>query len=258
MSIDASAQIHESVKLGKDVKVGPWTVIGPNVDIGDGCEIGSHVVIKQNTRMGQGNVVHPFASIGGDHQAKAEDLAETTLEIGDENVFHEYCTLNRGSSVGTGVTKIANRCLLMAYTHVAHDCELADDVILVNHATLGGHVVVGAHAIMGAYTAAHQFCQIGAHSFLTRGCLISKDVMPYVVVSGNPPKAGGLNKVGLRRRGFDADQLSVLDRAYRIIFRQGLTKDEALDNLQPLVDAHADLVTPMFSALKDSERGLER
>lgn len=258
MSHSSQAQIHPSAQIAADVEIGPWTVIGPNVVIGAGCKIGSHVVIQENTTMGENNIVHSFALIGGDSQHKGEPEKDTTLEIGDHNVIHGYVTINRGSHVGTKVTKIGNHCLFMMASHVAHDCELADHIILANHATLGGHVTIGDYAILGAFTAVHQFCHVGAHAFLTRACLASKDIMPYVNVSGNQPSVAGLNKTGLKRRGFTAEMLSAIDEAYRIVFRQSLTKPDALKKLEPLVAKHEDIIGPMYELLKNSTRGIER
>ena len=176
MSISELAIIDPSAHIAADVEIGPWSIIGPHVSIDTGSKIGPHVVVKENTRLGKGNTVHAFASIGGDPQVKQYDGADNFLEIGDNNVIHEYVTINRGDVSGEGVTKIGDRNLFMAYVHVAHDCVIANDCIFVNNAGMAGHVIVEDFVVLGAYCAVHQFCTLGAHSFLSRGAMIAQDV----------------------------------------------------------------------------------
>lgn len=255
--IDKRAIVDPSAVIAKDVTIGPWSVIGPNVEIGSGTKVGPHVIIKQDVRIGKRTHIHAFASIGGDPQHKAYAGETTLLEIGDENDIREFVTLNRGSKQGRGVTKMGDRNLLMAYVHVAHDCIIGNDCVFVNNATLGGHVEVGDFASLGAFTAIHQFCFVGAHSFLSRACVIVKDVLPYIMVTGNPSRVKGLNKTGLARRGFGEKELEIVEQAYRIIFREGFTVSKAVDELRALSTESA-VSALLISALQKSTRGIVR
>ncbi len=255
--IDSKAFIDPSAELDEGVTVGPFTVIGPNVQIGKGSTIGPHVVINGPTTMGQDNRVFQFASVGEDPQDKKYAGEETRLEIGDRNVIREFTTINRGTAQDAIATRIGDDNLLMAYTHVAHDCQLGNQIILANAASLGGHVTVGDWAILGGFSMAHQFSHIGAHSFCAMGSVINKDIPPYVTVSGHPAKPYGINSEGLRRRGFSAETIQQLKRGYKIIYKQQHTIEEALKQLR-LLDVKCEAIRLYIDFLESSERGIVR
>ena len=255
--IHDSVIIHPSSHVADDVELGPWTVIGPNVRIGAGCKIGSHVVIKENTLLGQHNVVHAFASLGGDPQTKNYNGANTSLVIGDNNVFHEYCTINRGDLDGASVTRIGDHNLFMTSVHVAHDCVIGNHAIFVNNTALAGHVEIQDYAVLSAFVAVHQFCTVGTSCFLTKGCLVTKDVVPYMIVTGNPPRVRGLNKIGLRRRDFDAAAMEILKKVHKIIFSDETLTSESLGKLRELANQSA-IVQPVYDMLAATTRGIVR
>lgn len=255
--IHPSAIIDPAAELGQGVEVGPWTVIGPNVEIGDGSVIGSHVVVKGPTRIGQQNRIYQFASVGEDCQDKKYRGEPTRLEVGDFNVIREGVTLHRGTIQDQGVTRVGNHNLFMAYTHVAHDCIVGDQVILANNAALAGHVTVGDYAILGGFTAVHQFCHIGAHVMCGAGTVVLKDIPAYVMATGNSAKPHGINTEGLKRRGYSADAISHLKRAYRLVFRSGLTLDQVLPQLHQLAETEP-AVTLLIQSLEQSSRGIIR
>ncbi|KGK42515.1 UDP-N-acetylglucosamine acyltransferase [Nitrincola sp. A-D6] len=255
--IDPTAIIDPLASLASDVKVGPWTYIGPDVEIGSGSVIASHVVIKGPTRIGQHNRIFQFASVGEECQDKKYQGEPTRLEIGDYNVIREGVTLHRGTIQDQGVTRIGSHNLLMAYVHVAHDCIVGDHVILANNAALAGHVRVGDYAILGGFTAVHQFCHIGAHVMCGAGSVVLKDIPAYVMANGNTASPHGINIEGLKRRGFSADTLAYLKRAYKIIYRQGLTREQALPLLQELA-AEDSAVQLLIDSLQSSSRGIIR
>lgn len=255
--IHESAIIDPSAKIGKNVSIGPWTQIGPNVVIGDDCDIASHVVIPANTTMGKRNKISSFAAVGGDPQDIDFSGEETYLEMGDDNVVREYVTLNRGSKRGTGITKIGNKCHFLAYVHVAHDCEIGNEVLCTNHATIAGHVIIHDFAIIGALTAIHQFTEIGSYSFVTRGAMVNRDVLPYTLVAGELAEPRGLNIIGLQRRGFNEEQIRAMKNAYNLVYRRGLKQEEMLKELKALADEH-DIVRSMYDAISESQRGYMR
>ena len=256
--IDARADIHPEACLAEGVRVGPWTQIGAGVEIGTGTIIESHVVIKGPTKIGKNNHIFQFASIGEIPQDKKFKGEDTWLEIGDNNVIRESCTLNRGTVQGGGVTRLGNDNLLMAYVHIAHDCLLGNGNVLANYVALAGHVIVEDHVIMGGYAAAHQFCTLGSYSFIGGNSAIVKDVLPYLMIAGGQnPNAFGLNSEGLKRHAFSVETISALKQAYKIIFRQNLTVAEALTALQDLVQAVPE-VALMVKGLENSQRGILR
>lgn len=255
--IDSRVQIDPSAKIAEDVEIGPWTVIGPDVEIDSGCWIGPHVVINGPTRIGKNNKIHQFSSLGDAPQDVTYQGEDTVLEIGDNNVIREYCMLNRGTIKGGGRTKIGNNNYLMAYAHIGHDSIVGDNIIMVNYSALSGHVVVHDHAIIGGYSAVHQFCTVGSHAFIAKGTYVTKDVLPYIMIAGHTPGACGLNTVGLKRRGFSTDAVESLRRAYKVIFRRGLTVQQAIVELLEMVPDCPE-VRPLIEALQQSERGIVR
>ena len=255
--IHPQAIVDPTARLAADVEVGPWTLIGPDVEIGAGTRIASHVVIKGPTRIGEGNRIFQFATVGEDCQDKKYNGEPTRLEIGDHNVIREGVTIHRGTVQDASLTSIGSHNLLMAYAHVAHDCVVGDHVILANNAALAGHVHVGDHAILGGFTAVHQFCHIGAHVMCGAGTVVLKDIPAYVMASGNGARPHGINLEGLRRRGFSPEALSTLRRAYKAIYRQGLTVDQALKVLEGLA-GDEPAVRALIESLQTSSRGIIR
>lgn len=255
--IHPSAIIDPTAHLAKDVSVGPYSIIGPHVSVDAGTVVGPHVVIKSHTKLGKNNKIFQFASIGEDPQDISYHGEETYLEIGDGNVIREGVTINRGSGKEKLLTKLGDNNLLMAYTHVAHDCVIENNVILANMSTLGGHVHIGSHAILGGGTLVHQFVHVGEYAFTGGGTGLMQDIPPYVLAKGNPGTPRSLNVVGLRRARFSTDVVSNLKQAYRILFREGLTLEEAVQQIEELCRECPELKSwPAF--IRDSTRGLAR
>lgn len=255
--IDPRAIIDPTAVLADDVSVGPWSVIGPGVEIGAGTVIESHVIIKGPTVIGKENHIYQFSTVGEatpDLKYKGE---ETRLMIGDNNVIREGVTIHRGTVQDRGETTIGNDNLLMAYVHVGHDSVIGNHCILVNNAALAGHVHIGDWAILGGYTLVHQFCKIGEHCFTGMGSAIGKDVPAYVMVNGNPASAKSINSEGLRRRGFTKEEVSVINKCFKLVYRRGLTVDEALKELEQLAQ-NCEPVNLMIDSLKHSTRGIVR
>ncbi|MGQ7274443.1 acyl-ACP--UDP-N-acetylglucosamine O-acyltransferase [Marinobacter sp. V034] len=255
--VHPQAIVDPAAKLGRNVTVGPWSYVGPGVEIGDDTEILSHVVIKGPTVIGRGNRIFQFSSVGEECQDKKYAGEPTTLVIGDNNVIRENCTIHRGTVQDQGETRIGNDNLLMAYVHVAHDCVIGNNTILANCATLAGHVSVGDWAILGGGTMVHQFCHVGAYSMSAGGSIVLKDIPTYVMASGQSASAHGLNVEGLKRRGYSKDVISELRRAYKVIYRQGLTLVQAIEALER---DYADVkeVAPLIASLRNAHRGIVR
>jgi len=230
--IHPAALVDPRARLAADVEVGPWTTVGPDVEIGAGCVIGPHVVIKGPTSIGRANRIHAFCSIGEDPQDKKfVPGSDSALRIGDGNTFREYCSINRGTANGGGVTRIGDDNWFMAYCHVAHDCHIGNHTVFANHATLAGHVEVGDFAILGGFTGVHQFCRVGESAFTAIAAAVVRDVPPYVMVDGNTAVPRCINREGLKRRGFTPETIAALKRCYRALYRQGLPLDAALEVL---------------------------
>lgn len=255
--ISKYAIIDPSAKLAEGVSVGPGTVIGADVEIGEHTWIGPHVVIEGPTRIGKHNQIFQFASVGDAPQDTTYQGEPTRLEIGDNNVIREYCMLSRGTVKGGGLTRIGNHNYLMAHAHIGHDCMMGDHNIMVNYSALSGHVIVENHVNIGGYAAIHQFCQVGAYAFIARATYITKDILPYVMIAGHDSAAVGINAVGLRRNGFSSTAIDALRRAYKIIFRKGLTVQEALAELE-MMQGDCPEVTRLIDALNGSTRGIVR
>ncbi len=231
--IDPRAIVDPSARLADDVSVGPFTIIGADVEIGAGTTVGPNVMISGPCTIGEGNRIHPFASLGDAPQDMKYAGEPTRLEIGDRNVIREYVTINRGTPADRALTTVGNDNLLMAYCHIAHDCVIADHTVFANGASLGGHVQIGDYAILGGFAMIHQFCQVGAHSFCAMGSAVSKDVLPYVLVSGHPAHPHGINARGLARRpGFTPERIKRIRGHYKLMFRAGLKLEEAVERLE--------------------------
>ena len=255
--IHATAIIHEGARIGANVEIGPWSLIGADVEIGDECTIASHVVIKGPTKVGNRNRIFQFCSIGEDCQDKKYKGERTFLEIGDDNVIREHCTIHRGTVQEQSLTRIGSRNLLMVNVHVAHDCIIGDDCIFANNATLAGHVHIGDWVIFGGLSAIHQFGRVGSHAFVAGMAALNKDVPPYVMAAGHYAKPFGVNSEGLKRRGFTPEAISAVKKAYKLIYRQGLTVEEALPELEALA-AEEVAVAPLVEFLKLNDRGIVR
>jgi UDP-N-acetylglucosamine acyltransferase len=255
--IDAHAVVSPQAELAADVQVGPFSVIGPGVRIGPRTRIGPHVVIAGLTTIGADNQFFQFASIGDAPQDKKYQGEPTRLEIGERNVFRECCTVNRGTAHDEGVTRIGDDNLLMAYTHVAHDCRLGSRIVMANCATLGGHVQLGDWVIMGGLAAIHQFCKIGAHAFIANNAAVTRDVPPYVMAVGQPAAPHSVNSEGLKRRDFSAEQIRNIREAYRTLYRRELPLAEAVTALTAQAATQPE-VRPFVEFIATSTRSLIR
>ncbi|CBL46415.1 Acyl-[acyl-carrier-protein]--UDP-N-acetylglucosamine O-acyltransferase [gamma proteobacterium HdN1] len=255
--IHEQAIVDPKAELAEDVQVGPWTYIGPGVEIGAGSVIGPHAVIRGPTRLGKNTRIFQFASVGEDCQDRKYKGEPTRLEMGDNNVIRECSTIHRGTMQDRGVTQIGNNNLFMAYTHVAHDCIIGNDCILSNNGTLAGHCVVGDGVIISGMAGAHQFCRLGSYCMLAMGSMVDKDVPAYVMVRGDYAEARGMNVEGMRRRGYSAETIKILKDAYRVVYRQKNTLEQAiqiLDAQQP----HIPELALFVESLKTSTRGIIR
>ncbi|GJM08598.1 MAG: acyl-[acyl-carrier-protein]--UDP-N-acetylglucosam ine O-acyltransferase [Lysobacteraceae bacterium] len=255
--IHPSALIDPGAQIGENVKIGPFTTVGPRVEIGDNTEIGSHCVIEGPTTIGTDNRIFSFCALGGEPQDKKFHGEETWLHIGNGNMIREYCTFNRGTADGGGVTRIGNDNWIMAYVHMAHDCIVGDDTIFANAASLAGHVTVEDRVILGGFTLVHQFCRIGAYSFTSMGSIINRDVPPYVTVAGTMASPRGINSEGLRRRGFSAERIMMIKKAYRLLYKSGLRLNEATESLIDLANGENDVLR-MVDFIQESKRSIVR
>ncbi|MDR0378734.1 MAG: acyl-ACP--UDP-N-acetylglucosamine O-acyltransferase [Candidatus Accumulibacter sp.] len=255
--IHPTAIVHPDARLGAGVEVGAYSIVGEHVEIGEGTWIGPHVVIGGRTRIGRDNRIFQLSSIGEVPQDKKYDGEPTRLEIGDRNTIREFCTLNLGTAQDAGVTRVGNDNWIMAYVHIAHDCQVGNQTIFANNAQLAGHVHVDDWAILGGYTGVHQFCRVGAHIMTAVGTVIFQDVPPYVMAAGNAATPRGINAEGLKRRGFSADALLALKRAYRTLYKSGLRLEEARVKLEEDAGTHPE-IQPILDFLAVSKRGIIR
>jgi len=255
--IDPRAIIAPDAMLGEGVEVGAYTIIGAGVCIGAGSWIGPHAVINGPTTLGLENKVFQFASVGDAPQDKKYRGEPTRLEVGDRNVFREFCSVNRGTAAGRGVTKIGDDNLFMAYSHVAHDCIVGSNCVMSNCTALAGHVELGDWVILSGYAGVHQFCKVGAHSFLGNNAAVTRDVPPYLLVAGTPAEPNGVNSEGLKRRGFGPQQIANIRSAYRLLYRSGLKLAAATEQLQALAAEQPELL-PFVQFLAVSARSIVR
>lgn len=256
--IHPTAQIDPSAKLAADVEVGAYSIIGADVEIGAGTTIGPHVVVQGPTRIGRDNRVWQFASLGADPQDKKFRGERTELVIGDGNLIREFVTINRGTGGGGGVTRIGNDNWLLAYVHIAHDCQVGNHTVFSNYSGLAGHVEIGDWVIVSGYAGVHQFCKVGAHAFIGMGCLVGADVPPFVMMANDQNgRPRGINSEGLKRRGFEAPRISAIKRAYRTLYMAGLSQAEAREQLALQAQESED-VRAMLEFLDHCQRGLAR
>ncbi len=259
--IHSSAIISNEACLDSSVEVGAYSIIGPHVRIGSGTKIGPHVVIDGHTTIGSDNTFFQFSSIGAAPQDKKYSGEPTLLEIGDRNTVREFCTFNLGTIQDGGVTRIGSDNWIMAYVHIAHDCQVGNNTIFANNASLAGHVEVGDWVILGGFAGVHQFCKIGAHAMLGMNTSLTQDVPPYLILSGNPASAHGLNIEGLKRRGFTREQINGIRKAYKLLYKSGLTLDEARAALLEAQKEHPEAtshIQQMHDFLGSSTRGIVR
>jgi UDP-N-acetylglucosamine acyltransferase len=255
--VHPTAIVDPRAKLGEGVTVGPYTVIDGDVEIGDGTSIGSHNVITGHTKIGRENRIYHFCSIGEANQDKKYKGEPTRLQVGDRNTIREYCSLNRGTVQDRGVTTVGNDNWMMAYCHVAHDCLVGDNTVFANHATLAGHVDIGDWTILGGFVGVHQFVKVGAHVMAGISSVVTQDVPPFVMIAGNPTSPFGINAEGLKRRGFSAAGITALKRAYKTLYKSGLSLAEAKDELALQAAASPD-VQALVDFLAGSTRGILR
>ena len=255
--IDPRAIVSPKARLAAGVEVGPYTVIGDDVEIGEGTWVGPHAVINGPTTIGQDCKIFQFASIGDAPQDKKYKGEPTRLEVGDRNVFREFCTINRGTASGHGVTRIGDENLFMAYAHVAHDCVVGDKCVMANYSVLAGHVEIGDWVILAGYAGVHQFCKVGAHAFLGNNAAVTRDVPPYLLVSGSPAEPKGINSEGLKRRDFTPEQIANIKNAYRVLYRSGLKLAEATARIDELARTQPE-VQPFVDFLARVTRSIVR
>ncbi len=260
MRIHPTAQVDPTARVGNGVEIGAYSVIGAEVEIGEGSTIGPHVVIEGPTRIGRDNRIFQFASVGAAPQDKKFRGERAELVIGDRNHIREFVTLNRGTGAGGGATHIGDDNWFLAYSHVAHDCRVGNHCVFSNNATLAGHVEVGDHVIVSGFAGVHQFCRIGAHAFIGMGVLLSGDVPPFLMVAADADTQGrprGINSEGLKRRGFDAERIAAIKRAYRTLYVGGATLTDARAKLAEQARDSTD-VADMLAFIERGERALAR
>ncbi len=256
-AIHPTAIVHPGAKLGADVEIGAYSLIGEHVEIGAGTRIGPHVVINGHTRLGEGNRVFQFCSLGEEPQDKKYAGEPTRLEIGDHNVIREFCTFNTGTVQDVGITRMGSHNWIMAYVHIAHDCQVGNHTIFANNATLAGHVHIDDHVILGGFTGVHQFCRVGAHVITGIASVVRQDIPPFLMVAGNPLAPHGINSEGLKRRGFSSAALTGLKRAYKTLYKSGLTLAQAQAAIAAEAEALPEL-RPLADFLATSGRGIVR
>ncbi|MBL8526990.1 MAG: acyl-ACP--UDP-N-acetylglucosamine O-acyltransferase [Burkholderiales bacterium] len=255
--IHPTAIVHHGARLASDVEVGPYAVIGDAVEVGAGSSIGAHAVINGPTRIGRDNRIFQFVSLGEMPQDKKYRGERTSLEIGDGNTIREFCTFNRGTVQDAGATRVGNDNWIMAYVHLAHDCQIGSHTVFANNAQLAGHVHVGDHAILGGFTVVHQYVRIGAHAITAMGTIVLQDIPPFVTAAGNTAKPYGINSEGLKRRGFSAETIAQIKRAYKSLYRSGLSLEDArLEIARQFTDCAA--LEPLVDFLDQSSRAIIR
>ncbi len=254
--IHPTAIVDPTARISDSCRIGPYCIVGGNVEMGEECELISHVSLLGPTRLGHHNRIFPFASVGSDPQDVSYRGEPTRLEMGDYNVVRECATINRGTIKGGGVTRIGSYCLIMAYAHVGHDCQIGDHAMLVNNATLAGHVTVEEWAVVGAMSPVHQFTRVGAHAYVGGGTIVTQDVLPFSKTSeSRENKCYGLNTIGLQRRGFSEERIKRLEHAYRILLRSKLNTSQALTKLKAEGNLGED-VQLLIRFIESSERGV--
>ena len=257
VNIHSTAIVDSKAQLASDVEIGAYSIIGPDVKIDRGTRVGPHVVINGHTTIGKNNQIFQFSSLGEVPQDKKYQNEPTQLEIGNNNTIREFCTFNRGTAQDKGITKIGDNNWIMAYVHIAHDCHVRNNTIMANNSSLAGHVDIYDYAILGGFTLVHQFCKVGEHVITAVGSVVFKDIPPYVTASGYDAQPHGINAEGLKRRGFSADSITNIKRAYKTLYRQSLTLEEAKLALSEQVLSAPELQI-LIDFLSISTRGIVR
>ena len=255
--IHPTAIVDPGAKLSDKVEIGPYSVIGKYVEIGEGSVIGNHVTITGHTKIGKANKIFHYCSLGEAPQDKKYNNEPTSLVIGDRNTIREFCTFNCGTAQDKTVTTIGNDNWIMAYVHIAHDCVLGNNLILANNSSLAGHVEIDDYAILGGFTLVHQFCKIGSHSITAVGSVIFKDVPPFIIAAGYNAKPNGINSEGLKRRDFSSDDIALIKKGYKVIYRDGNTINEAINILQGMAE-NSLVINPYIDFIEKSTRGIVR
>jgi len=255
--IHPTAIVHPGARLASDVEIGPYAVIGDEVEIGAGCTIGAHAVIKGPTRIGRSNRIFQFVSLGDVPQDKKYQDEHTALEIGDGNTIREFCTFNRGTVQDAGVTRVGHDNWIMAYVHLAHDCQIGSHTVFANNAQLAGHVHVGDYAVLGGFTVVHQYVHIGTHAITAMGTIVLQDVPPFITAAGNTAKPYGINAEGLKRRGFSAETIAQFKRAYKSLYRSGLSLEDARRDIADQL-TQCPALKPLVDFLGESRRAIIR
>jgi UDP-N-acetylglucosamine acyltransferase len=257
--IDARAIVSARARLDHCVQIGAYAVVGDEVELGDGCVLEHHAIVHGPSRLGRRNRLYSFCIVGGDPQDLTYKGERVSLEVGDENEFREFSTVNRGTAKGGGVTRVGNHNLIMAYAHIGHDCTVGDGAILINGATLGGHVTVEDHASVGAFCPVHQFCRIGRHAYVAAHTVITQDVPPFSkVVAPRDSRCYGVNSIGLERHGFSRERIEIIERAFRLLLRSNLNTSQALEKMKETLNTSPDVLELIRFIETTSERGLTK
>ena len=258
MAIHESAVVDPSAKIHKNAEICAYTVIGANVEIDAGTIIESHAVVQGPTKIGKNNHIYSFASIGGDPQDITYEAGQdSNLIIGDENQIREFCTINRGTEKEESITRVGSNNLLMAYVHIAHDCQIGDHIIMSNNASLAGHVRIQDWAILGGFTLVKQFCMIGMHTYIGMGCQINKDIPSYMVASGVQTRVRSINAEGMRRRGFSPNAITAIKRAFKVVYRGSGLLDQSLKELEKTESNHKEIMQ-FVKCIRSSKTGIMR
>jgi len=255
--IHQTAIIDASAKIASDVEIGPYSIIGADVEIDAGTWIGPHVVINGPTKIGKNNKIYQFSSIGEAPQDLKFSGENSSLQIGDDNTIRENVTISRGTADGGGVTKVGNNNFIMAYVHIAHDCRIGNHIVFANSASCAGHVEIGDHAILGGFTLVHQFSKLGSHCFTSMGAIINRDVPPYVIVASNYGKAGGINKIGLKRKGYSDKVIRAILNTYKALVRSKGSREQAIKEVSELIEQYPE-VKQFTDFIENSKRGIVR
>ena len=255
--IHQTAIIDATAKIASDVEIGPYSIIGADVEIESGTWIGPHVVINGPTKIGKNNKIYQFSSIGEDPQDLKFSGENSSLVIGDDNTIRENVTISRGTADGGGVTKVGSNNFIMAYVHIAHDCRIGNHIVFANSASCAGHVEIGDHAILGGFTLVHQFSKLGSHCFTSMGAIINRDVPPYVIVASNYGKAGGINKIGLKRKGYSDVVIRAILNTYKSLVRSKGSREQAMEEVSGLIEQYPE-VKELTDFIENSKRGIVR
>jgi UDP-N-acetylglucosamine acyltransferase len=256
--IDSRAIVSPSARLGSGVKIGAYAVVGDEVELGDGCVLEPHAMVQGPSRLGRKNHLSPFCSIGGNPQDLTYKGERVSLEVGDQNEFHEFCTVNRGTVKGGGITRLGNNNLIMAYAHIAHDSQVGSYTVFMNAATLAGHVIFEDYATLGAFSAVHQFCRVGEHAYIAGYSVITQDVPPFSkVVAPRETRCYGVNSIGLVRQGFSPERIQSIEQAYRLLLRSKLNTAQALEKMRGTLSSSEDVLT-LIRFIESAERGVTK